>query len=127
MNLKVLLPTEVLVNEPVAKVHAEAFNGHFCLEPNHIDFVAALVPSLLIFEDAAGAEKLVAVDEGILVKVGPNVTVSTQHAVRGTDLGSLHHVIEANFKEIHGRETATRCAMAQLEAELMRRLKESKL
>lgn len=127
MNLKVLLPTEVLVNEPVVKVHVEAFNGHFCLEPNHIDFVAALVPGLLIFEDAGGAEKLVAVDEGILVKVGPDVTITTQHAVRGNDLGTLHHIVEANFKELDARETATRCALAQLEAELMRRLKESKL
>jgi len=127
MNLKVLLPTEVLVNEPVVKVHAEAHNGHFCLEPNHIDFVAALVPGLLIFEDANGAEKLVAVDEGVLVKVGPDVTVSTQHAVRGTDLGTLHHIIEDNFKEIDARESATRCALAQLEAEFVRRLTESKL
>jgi F-type H+-transporting ATPase subunit epsilon len=127
MNLKVLLPTEVLVNEITTKVHAEAHNGHFCLEPNHIDFVAALVPGLLIFDDANGVEKLVAVDEGILIKVGPDVTVSTQHAVQGTDLGTLHHVIEDNFKEIDARESATRCALAQLEAELVRRLTESKL
>jgi F-type H+-transporting ATPase subunit epsilon len=127
MNLKVLLPTEVLVNESAAKVHAEAHNGHFCLEPHHIDFVAALVPGLLIYEDRDGKEKYVAVDEGILVKVGPDVTISTQHAVQGSDLGTLHHVIEDNFKEIDARESATRCALAQLEAEFVRRLIENKL
>jgi F-type H+-transporting ATPase subunit epsilon len=127
MNLKVLLPTEVLVNEPVVKVHAEAHNGHFCLLPHHLDFVAALVPGLLIYNDEAGVEKLVAVDEGILVKVGPDVTVSSQHAVKGTDLGTLHHIIEDNFKELDSREMATRCALAQLEAEFVRRLTESRI
>ncbi len=52
MRLKVLLPTEVLVDEEVVKVTAEAENGSFCLLPRHIDFVAALVPSLLSFVKA---------------------------------------------------------------------------
>jgi F-type H+-transporting ATPase subunit epsilon len=127
MNLKVLLPTEVLVDEAITKVTADAHNGHFCLLPNHIDFVSALVPGLLIYEDLEGNERLVAVDEGILVKVGQDVRVSTQNAVEGSDLGTLHHVIEENFKEIDARESATRCALAQLEAEFVRRLIENKL
>jgi hypothetical protein len=36
-------------------------------------------------------------------------------------------VIEENFKEIDARESATRCALAQLEAELVRRLIENKI
>jgi F-type H+-transporting ATPase subunit epsilon len=127
MNLKVLLPTEVLVDEAISKVTADAYNGHFCLLPNHIDFVSALVPGLLIYEDLEGNEKLVAVDEGVLVKVGQDVRVSTQNAVQGSDLGTLHHVIEENFKEIDARESATRCALAQLEAEFVRCLIENKI
>ena len=49
MRLTVLLPTEILVDEEVVKVVAEAQNGSFCLLPRHIDFVAALVPGLLSF------------------------------------------------------------------------------
>ena len=52
MKLTVLLPTEILVDEEVAKVVAEAQNGSFCLLPRHIDFVAALVPGLLSFVKA---------------------------------------------------------------------------
>jgi F-type H+-transporting ATPase subunit epsilon len=127
MNLKVLLPTEVLVDQPINKVTADAHNGHFCLLPNHIDFVSALVPGLLTYQDVEGNEKLVAVDEGILVKVGQDVRVSTQNAVVGADLGSLHRIIEEKFKEIDEREMATRCALAQLEAEFARRLIENKI
>jgi len=68
MNLKVLLPTEVLIDEEVRKVTAEAENGFFCLLPRHIDFATALIPGLLSFEDSEGRETFVAVDEGVLVK-----------------------------------------------------------
>ena len=47
MKLKVLLPTEIFINEEVEKVVAEADNGYFCLLPRHVDFVSALVPGLL--------------------------------------------------------------------------------
>ena len=70
MRLKVLLPTKVLIDEPVAKVIAEAENGSFCLEERHIDFVAALVPGLLSFRTPHNEEVFVAVDEGTLVKCG---------------------------------------------------------
>ena len=68
MNLKIAIPTKILLDMEVSKVSAEAENGSFTLLPGHIDFVAALVPSLLACEDASGRETLVAVDEGILVK-----------------------------------------------------------
>jgi len=50
MNLKILLPTEILLDEEVTKVSAEAENGSFTLLPNHIDFVTAIVPGILFFE-----------------------------------------------------------------------------
>jgi len=39
MNLKILLPAGILLNEQVNKVIAEAVNGSFCLLPRHIDFL----------------------------------------------------------------------------------------
>ena len=51
MNLKVLLPTRVLIEEEVAKVTAEAENGSFTLLPRHIDFVTFLPPGLLSYVD----------------------------------------------------------------------------
>ena len=62
MKLKILIPTKVLIDREVTKVIAEAENGHFCLLPHHIDFVAALVPGILSFTRATGEEIFVAVD-----------------------------------------------------------------
>ena len=124
MNLKVLLPTEVLVQEDVAKVTAEAHNGSFCLLPKHVDFVAALVPGILSFETAGGREAFVAVDEGILVKCGEEVMVSTRNAMRGPDLGQLRRTVEERFKVLDDREKTARSAMVKIEAGFVRRFLE---
>jgi len=124
MNLKVLLPAEVLVKEDVAKVTAEAHNGSFCLLPKHVDFVAALVPGILSFQTAGGREAFVAVDEGILVKCGDEVMVSTRNAMRGPDLGQLRRTLEERFKVLDDREKTARSAMVKIEAGFVRRFLE---
>ena len=124
MNLKVLLPNEVLLEEDVVKIIAEAQNGHFCLLPRHVDFVAALVPGLLSFEDADGREQFLAIDEGLLVKCGGEVLVSTRMAAQGGDLGQLRSVVEEQFQVLDERERMARSAAARLEAGLVRRFME---
>lgn len=124
MQLKVLLPTQILLEETVNKVVAEAGNGSFCLLPHHIDFVTALVPGLFSFVTSDDQEQFIAVDEGILVKKGSQVLVSTQHAIRGSDLGLLQQTIATQFRVLDDREALTRSAVAKLEANLIRRFVE---
>jgi F-type H+-transporting ATPase subunit epsilon len=124
MNLKVLLPTAVLVDTEVTKVVAEAANGSFCLLPRHIDIVAALVPGLFFYTTAEGQEVFLAVDEGILVKCGAEVLVSTRNAVQGPDLGTLERTIDEQFRVLDEHEKMARTAMARLEADLVRRFME---
>jgi F-type H+-transporting ATPase subunit epsilon len=121
MNLKVLLPNEVFLDREVTKITAEAQNGHFCLLPRHLDFVAALVPGLLTFENEDGEERFLAIDEGVLVKCGPEVLVSTRSAARNGDLGQLRHVVLEQFEVLDERERLARSAAARLEAGLVRR------
>jgi F-type H+-transporting ATPase subunit epsilon len=125
MNLKVLLPTEILVDEAVRKVTAEAANGSFCLLPKHVDFVAALVPGLLAFEtEKEGQEVFVAVAEGVLVKSGQEVLVSVRNAARGGDLGEMRQIVEEKFKILDDKEKTARTAMARIEAGFVRRFLE---
>ena len=122
MKLKILLPTEILVDEEVTKVIAAGGNGFFCLLPRHIDFVAALAPGLLSFVKADdGSEEFLAVDEGILVKCGPEVLVSTPKAVRGPELGTLQETVANTFKVLTDQEKQARSALANLEANFIRR------
>ncbi|ADE15058.1 ATP synthase F1, epsilon subunit [Nitrosococcus halophilus Nc 4] len=124
MHLKVLLPTEVLVDEVVSKVIAEARNGAFCLLPRHIDFVAALVPGILVFTTEDKRENYLAVDEGTLVKCGQEVLISVLNGARSTDLEDLKAIVEENFRHLDEYERLTRTALARLEAGVIRRFME---
>ncbi|KHE92991.1 MAG: F0F1 ATP synthase subunit epsilon [Candidatus Scalindua rubra] len=121
MKLKVLLPAEVLIEEEVVKVIAEAEDGSFCMKPKHVDFVAALVPGLLSFETTSGREEFLAVDEGTLVKCGADVLVSTTNAVRGPNLGTLKDTVEKQFMVVDEGQKSARSAVAKLEANFVRK------
>lgn len=123
MQLKVLTPITVLIDRAVTKVIAEAENGHFCLLPNHVDFLTALVPGILSFT-VEKEETFVAVDEGILVKCGPEVLVSTRNAIKGNDLETLKHTVFQQFQMLDEKEKLTRSALAKFEVSMMRRFKE---
>lgn len=124
MQLKVLLPAEVLLAEEVTRVVAEAENGFFCLLPRHLDFAAPLVPGVFSFTAADGTEHYLAVDVGTLVKRGAEILVSTRNAVRGRELGELKDVVVTRFREIDEREKKARTAAARLEVDLLRRFME---
>lgn len=121
MQLKIFLPQEVLLDQAVVKVVAEAENGSFCLLPRHIDFVAALTPGLLAYETPDGKEEFLAIDRGTLVKKGTEVFVSTTDAALGPDLGQLRQTIAHRFHNLDERERNARSALAKLEAQFMRR------
>ena len=115
-----MLPTKILVDEEVTKIIAEAENGSFCLLPHHIDWVSALVPGLLSFVSVEGQERFLAVDEGILVKCGTQVLVSTRQAVLGDNLGTLRETVDSQFRVLDEREKLARSALAKLEASVIR-------
>lgn len=124
MRIKVVLPTDVFLDEETTKVVAEATDGSFCLLPRHIDLVAPLVPGILIYDTRDGEERLLAVDEGILVKCAALVLVSTRRAVRGYNLGELKDTVLREFGELDERERKVRSSLARLEANFIRSIME---
>jgi ATP synthase protein I len=64
------------------------------------------------------------VDEGILVKCGADVRVSTRNAVLGQELGELKRMIEERFKQVDEFEKKSRDALYKMEADLVRRFME---
>jgi F-type H+-transporting ATPase subunit epsilon len=124
MILKIWAPAEHVLSEEVAKVKAEAENGWFCVLPRHVDFVTSLVPGILIYETPGGQTGYVAVDQGILVKCGPEVSVSARNAARGDSLGALEQTVSSHFRSVREKEQAALVFEAKLEAELVRQLLE---
>ena len=124
IQLKVLTPTQTLVDESVIKVHAEGQEGAFCLLPRHRDWVAALTPGIVSFTTSNGQEQFVAVDQGVLTKRGAEVLIAVRRAVREGDLAQLRQVVEKEFRHLDEQEKIARSALARLEAGIIRRFLE---
>ena len=122
MHLHVMQPTEILVDQAVAKITAEGQDGGFCLLPQHGDLVAALVPGIFAFELESGDEGLLAINDGILVKQGASVRVSVRNAVRGDDLEALQQAVQQQFHHLDEREQQARSTLAHLETSFIREL-----
>jgi F-type H+-transporting ATPase subunit epsilon len=122
MNLKILLPFQIFAEKAgVSRIVAESRAGSFGLLPHRLDCVAALAPGILVYETDSDGEAFVALDEGVLVKTGPDVLVSARRAVAGKDLGELRAVVDKEFLTLNEREQSTRAAVAKMEAGFLRR------
>jgi F-type H+-transporting ATPase subunit epsilon len=123
MNLKILLPFEIFAEKTdVSRIVAQTCEGSFGLLPHRLDCVLALTPGILIYETEAEGEVYIAVDNGVLVKAGPNVLVSVRRALVGTDLGQLRDSVEQEFTALDEHEQNVRAVMAKLEAGFLHRL-----
>ena len=123
MRLKIFLPSELFVDTEVVKVVGESPSGSFAILPRHIDIATALVPSILAYYPAGRQELFLAINGGILVKKGDDVSVATRMAIKG-ELGALRDTVDKIINEVDERERKTRSAVAKLEADLVRRFVE---
>lgn len=123
MALKVLLPFQVFVERTdVTRIVAETPRGAYGLLPNRLDCVAALTPGIFTYETESDGEVFLAVDEGVLVKTGPNVLVSVRRALEGADLAQLRAEVEREFLVLDEHEKSVRLVSAKMEDDLIRRL-----
>jgi F-type H+-transporting ATPase subunit epsilon len=125
MNLKILLPFQTFADKTdVSRIVAETLEGSFGLLPHRLDCVAALVPGILVYQIETEEKVYVAVDQGVLVKIGMDVLVSVRNAIGGTDLGQLRKAVDRQFLNLSEREKSVRSVMAKMESDLIRRLAE---
>src|ERR1700690_3469526 len=122
MNLKILLPFQIFAERTgVSRIVAETREGSLGLLPHRLDCVVALAPGILTYETTSDGEVFLAVDEGVLVKTGPDVLVSVRRALGGRDLSQLREAVEKEFLTLDEKEQSVRSVMAKLETGFLRR------
>ena len=87
MQITLRLPTRTLFEGTAQRLFAVAANGAFGMLPNHIDFVTALVPSVLVLSSTDGREQFFGIDEGVLVKQGHQVDIAIRSALSRLEAG----------------------------------------
>ncbi|SMX48840.1 ATPase [Maliponia aquimaris] len=121
MHVYLRLPSKVLFDGPATRLRGEAADGGFCLLPNHVDFVTALVPSVLLITEAGGRERVFGIDEGLLVKKGHKVEVAIRRGVESDGLDALRETVGSSFAGLEDEERVARAALSRLEADMVRR------
>ncbi|MEO6684406.1 MAG: F0F1 ATP synthase subunit epsilon [Dyadobacter sp.] len=122
MDLKILLPYKIFAEiKDVKSIVAETSEGSFGFLPQRLDCVAILVPGIFTYK----TDKLyyIAVDQGIFVKRGTQVTVSVRNAVSGDELGQLADKIKNEFKNTDENEEKVRHLASKLESGFLSRLR----
>lgn len=124
MQLSIFTPVrQVLACEAVSIV-AVGLDGAFGIRARHIDIAAPLVPGILAIVGADGHERFVALDGGVLLKAGREVSIATRRAAEGAHLPALRATIEREFLALAEHERTARQAAARLEAGIVRRFLE---
>lgn len=124
MRLTISTPTAIAVDvAEILDLRAEDESGAFGILPRHADLMTALIPSVLIWRDAAGEERFCAVRGGVLiVRDGNRVAVATREAVMGDDLDQLESEVLRRFRSIVAEEGQARMGEERLQLALMRRI-----
>lgn len=120
MRVNVRLPGGPLFDGPATRLSAVAQDGGFGILPNHVDFVTALVPSVLIVTQDGGDERIFGIDEGLLVKKGHRVDIAVRRGVQSPDLDTLRDTVGAFFELAEDSERVARSALSRLEADMVR-------
>jgi len=122
MQLKILMPHALFAEvSGVLSMVAETQYGALGILPQRLDCVAVLSPGIFSYSSEAEGEMFVALDEGVLVKTGRDVLVSTRRAVGGKDLATLHTLVEEEFRVLDEQEKDIHAAMVKMESGFLRR------
>lgn len=125
MHLEVLLPSKVFASIGAVKsIVIDTPQGNYGLLPNRMDCVAALEPGILSYTLANAEPMYMAVDEGVMVKVGKQVRVSVRNAHSGENLQQLKQTVQDDYLNLSEQERQVRAVLARLESGFMRGFKE---
>lgn len=122
IELTVLTPFQKLLQKSVQKITFESLDGFHTVLPKHTDYVTALKTGIVRYVLSDGTTEYLACDEGILVKKGSAVSLSTRLGILSNDLKKLENLIATDFKKMEETRKENNKAMAQLELTLARGL-----
>jgi len=124
MHVSLRVPTRLVFEGEARQLQATGPEGAFGLLPRHTDWVAALLPSVLVLVDQSGVERFFGIDHGLLVKHGRQVEVVVRRAVQGEDLAMLARTVAETFEQVADDERAARTALSRLESGILRHFSE---
>ena len=122
MNLSIVTPLSIVVDEPVTSLRAMDASGSFGILPGHAEFLTRLAISVVSWTNARGAARHCAVRGGALSVTGGDIAIATREAVPGDDLETLDREVLARFRADLDVERREHVSTTRVQLDLMRRI-----
>jgi F-type H+-transporting ATPase subunit epsilon len=123
LQLRILVPDAVVLDTRVSGLQAADATGRFGLRPGHERFVTVLTPSLLVYTTEEG-ERYAAVDGGVLLLEGDQVSVVTREAVLADRLEDVARRAATILDTRQREEHRARAEFDELQTTLAKQLAE---
>jgi len=122
MNLSIVTPLTIVIDEPVSSLRAADASGSFGILPGHAEFLTHLAISVVSWTNANGVSRHCAVRGGALSVTGGDIAIATREAVPGDDLETLDREVLAHFRADLDVERREHVRTTRLQLDLMRRI-----
>ncbi len=123
MTLTVLLPDRIFARyEGLVNLNVDTPSGSLGILPRRRDFITPLATGLLSYQQQSGAPAYLALEQGIMIKRGTDVSISTRRAVSGDDIAELEATIRTQDQEQAQWEELLTRMLIKMEGRLIRRL-----
>lgn len=119
MRLKIILPYRTILDKNVEKITAPGSNGDFQILPRHIDGTWTLRAGILTI--TTDKDLYYAINQGVVVKQGDLVYLSTFQAIAGKSLRELSKTVEDSLKILDDKERKAREVLIRLETDTIKR------
>ena len=124
MKLRILTPTEVILEEEVTHVTAEDVTGSLGIRPGHAALVTPLAAGIVTVRTSGSGERYVAVNGGVMIVTGEEVEIVSRQAVVSRDLARLEGTVLAEFNKENFDDRLNKVAFEKMRLNLMRRVLE---
>lgn len=119
MKIRLILPYRTILNKKVEKITAPGSNGDFQILPKHIDGTWTLRAGILTI--TTDKDLYYAINQGVVVKEGDTVYISTFQAIAGESLKELSKTVEDSLNILDERERKAREVLVRLETDTIKR------
>lgn len=119
MRLKFIIPHKTILDKEVKKITAPGSNGDFQILPKHIDGTWTLRTGILNI--TADKDLYYAINQGVVVKQGDTVYLSTIQAIPGESLAELSITVEDTLKVLDEKERKAKEVLIRLEMETIKK------
>ena len=98
LNLRIYTPDRLFIDETITKITVYGKEGCFTILPKHIDYISSFDDCILYFEKENKDIVFVGVNQGVLVKSGREIQISTFNAINGgSSLDELKNILRINI------------------------------